>query len=742
MCAAWTTVAAAQGYVPAMPETTITPVISTIPIAFPPPQANAHHALSPINQSLFPVFRNYAIGDFNIDGRLDLAVCPSYYNFHPMLPMVILLNQGDGRFADGTATMIEGPVPVCGSPNNMFVRDFNGDGRIDIVIVEQGLEDKNSFSPGFDGGLNIALYSQPNGKMRDESARAFPGQARRFNHVSSMGDLNGDGALDIMLTRLGGPTLGLGGLAILMNDGTGRFTETLAPLPREAAERASMLPGVDYHSPGANGVGDLDGDGRLDLVAATYNFPDIPSKTRTIRAYGQNGDGNFVERFRLPIPAALADIPYWEGGSASQVLGSSGVYIHDFNSDGRNDVLVIWEGAGPTYFTFLRNDGNFAFTDVTAQWWGNPVSHYPMSSSNAKAGAMVAEFRDVNGDGVADLYIRRGYIEPAGLNPSTLVYLNDGTGRLSPWRWESGGVNASQEALRASIYPYGTYSYFWMDVDGDGVDDPVYFRYLDDFSTTPNFSKGIEVRAYRSTLPARAGTAVKDLWWAGSAENGWGMSITQHRDTLFVVFYVYDAQGNPVWYVMPGGSWNAGRTAYSGAIYHPRGAPFGTYDASRFAVGNTVGSVTLTFSSNSSATVDYTIGAASGRKAITRQPFAAGPSLTRYDDLWWGGAAENGWGLNISQQANTLFAVWYTYDAAGVARWYVMPGGTWSGQRYTGRLYSTKGSAWLGAAYDPSAFVASEAGSLALSFLDRDTALATYSVGGVQQTKALFRQPF
>ena len=57
-----------------------------------------------------------------------------------------------------------------------------------------------------------------------------------------------------------------------------------------------------------------------------------------------------------------------------------------------------------------------------------------------------------------------------------------------------------------------------------------------------------------------------------------------------------------------------------------------------------------------------------------------------YGDLWWS-PAESGWGLSITQQASTLFAVWYAYRSDGRPVWYVLPGGSWvSGDTYTGTL--------------------------------------------------------
>jgi len=55
-------------------------------------------------------------------------------------------------------------------------------------------------------------------------------------------------------------------------------------------------------------------------------------------------------------------------------------------------------------------------------------------------------------------------------------------------------------------------------------------------------------------------TSYQDMWWAGPQENGWGLTITQHNDLLFLAWYIYDANGNPYWIVMPSGTWNASHT--------------------------------------------------------------------------------------------------------------------------------------------------------------------------------------
>jgi len=248
------------------------------------------------------------------------------------------------------------------------------------------------------------------------------------------------------------------------------------------------------------------------------------------------------------------------------------------------------------------------------------------------------------------------------------------------------------------------------------------------------------------TRPFSLAFAVQDMWWSGPEENGWGLSIAQNGDRLFVGMYVYRADGTPEWLVLPLGSWNTDTHAYVGELYEPKSSWFGAYNASAFDAGNAVGQASLTFSSDSTATLDYTIRGVSGRKSIRRLPFgstATPPVQGEHAGLWWAGPARTGWGLAIGHQGNTLFSVWYTYAKDGTATWYVMPGGSWtSSDTYSGPLYRTTGKSWLGTLYDPSALKVAPVGTMTLHFTGPATATMTYSADGTSGTEAISVQPF
>jgi chitinase len=253
------------------------------------------------------------------------------------------------------------------------------------------------------------------------------------------------------------------------------------------------------------------------------------------------------------------------------------------------------------------------------------------------------------------------------------------------------------------------------------------------YQTTSNTcSNGTTIQSYQ------------DMWWAGQQENGWGLTITQHQDALFLAWYIYDSSGNPLWVVLPSGQWNAAHTTYSGALYIPSGSWYGNYQVGNFTANASVGSASIAFTSTSTGTLTYSVNGVSGSKSVSRMAFGLVNTapITNYMDMWWGGSAENGWGVVLTQQYHNIFAAWYTYDTSGRTTWLVMPDGTWTGNTYTGALYRTRGTPVVGATYNASALVVTQAGTLTLTFTDANTATMTYTVDGLTQTKPITRLPF
>jgi len=113
--------------------------------------------------------------------------------------------------------------------------------------------------------------------------------------------------------------------------------------------------------------------------------------------------------------------------------------------------------------------------------------------------------------------------------------------------------------------------------------------------------------------------------------------------------------------------------------------------------------------------------------------------------LWWRAPAgsESGWGLNLTQQGDVLFATWFTYDTDGSGLWLVMPNGAkGTGDTYTGTLYRTTGPAFSANPWNQQSVVPTAVGTATFAFTDGNNGNFTYTVNGLTQSKAIVREVF
>ncbi len=113
-----------------------------------------------------------------------------------------------------------------------------------------------------------------------------------------------------------------------------------------------------------------------------------------------------------------------------------------------------------------------------------------------------------------------------------------------------------------------------------------------------------------------------------------------------------------------------------------------------------------------------------------------------YADWWWGGPAQSGQGINVGQQANLVFASWFSYDEQGKGMWLVFSGPLdGSGKLVEGTLYRTTGPA-LGTTFDATKVAATPVGNGTLTFDDMHHATFAWSVDGMNGSMALVRQTY
>jgi FG-GAP-like repeat len=496
---------------PAQVQYRFAPKQSVIPVATPtiiPNPARPKQYFLAYNQP-----RSYGFGDFNGDGLFDIVVGSSYFDQLPERRVELWLNRGDGMFYDGTDAVLRGASIYVGFVGIVGVADFNEDGRPDVLLSDTGLEMVGVFDHGPQAGQHVSpghriglLLSQPDGSLADASNRIVPND-QVFNHNSTVADLNNDGHLDFAVTRLGVPGLHeAGGTLIFYGDGKGGFTGTIRGLPAEIAYLS--WPEMDFSKnlqiSGSNAAVDLDGDGRTDLITASYGYADFVTKKRTIRFYQQQAGGTFVEKGRVEIPDALKDI-----GSSSDVkadendgLGCASLITGDLNGDGRPDVVALWEGLGKSYIEILRNDGDFTFTDITLAAFGT----YSTNRQRAWGNLSMSGYRllDVNGDGTLDIVARSFGEEPADLASTSFIWLNDGTGRFSPWtpHGVSGPLTAAEITAATGGCDWCSLLPLVFDANGDDRPDVVLVDYQSFVTPDPLQTSAVRLTTMLSLGPA------------------------------------------------------------------------------------------------------------------------------------------------------------------------------------------------------------------------------------------------
>jgi len=278
----------------------------------------------------FPLPDAIAMGDFDQDGKLDLAVNVSGFD-----TLAILTADGEGGFtlkghvesdtlpkglaaadidADGHLDLISatqwgysihlfcgdglgGFVPANelngdGEPTRVLAADFNNDGKLDLVT--------NAQEEG-----NVLIYFGDGHGAFGNSPTELEGLAS--NYTLGVADFNHDGSPDIATTDLKSKSAGGSNVAVFLNNGTGAFTET---------PEFAVGPGASVLS-----VGDLNHDGNIDIVVGGPG-----SGTQTglfITTYLGDGTGSFTQKQIINLGAGAVD--------GEMALG-------DFNEDGNVDV--------------------------------------------------------------------------------------------------------------------------------------------------------------------------------------------------------------------------------------------------------------------------------------------------------------------------------------------------------------------------------------------------------------------
>jgi uncharacterized protein (TIGR03437 family) len=348
--------------------------------------------------------------DFNGDHKIDLAVATM--GGLPTDEVLIFLNNGDGTFQQPKSFAI-GRAAFA-----IIAGDFNGDGKMDIIVGNTGSRDLSVLLGNGDGTFQPAV-SYPAGGAVGGLAAA---------------DFNGDGKLDIAVSNQQP-----GSLSIFLGNGDGTFGE---PSTQSLGMALVGITAADFNE-----------DGKLDLAIADNNS--------TVWLLLGAGDGTFGTPQSIPLTGTLVGIASGDFNADKHVdlavanLDSASVYVllgkgdgtfqaatnlaagrgafavtvGDFNSDGKLDIAVANNFEVP-----LQNDVSL----LAGNGDGTFQSAIPLGAGNNPMDLVAADF---TGDGKLDFAVANdgspfvsvlinGF--PKGLQSFTAVSAADGSPGLAP----------------------------------------------------------------------------------------------------------------------------------------------------------------------------------------------------------------------------------------------------------------------------------------------------------------------
>ena len=434
-------------------------------------------------------------GDFDNDGDLDVVVANGHSDFGQRRNK--LYRNDDGVFNEVSGNPAIPGFSGTDVSRNAFFRDYDGDGWLDIIIVN----DNNT--GGDPGRTKIYINQHPGGTFSHYTEEGLKRLGRGTGGAACSGvsiDADMDGDWDLYVGNYPGPSQDT--MYFNQNKNPGFFTQVTATHVPSDGDYT-----VDVSS------ADMNGDGTLDLLISNWG-------SNKLYYNNNNGNGSGVGDYSYSGSVQSLGTPgtpensmepgdfdddgdmdfYWSNkvGSADRIYQNTGndannkavfsetsnlppsvtgrvsrkATVADLNDDGRVDIVVGAQSGANSRPTVLRNttvEGQISFIDWT------PGDEFPNTSIHR--GWHVAVF-DSNGDGDADIFLggwsNEHLFENVASNESDENDLPEGTPRILPPVYNVDPLAVLGHALDAEVDLYlagGIGSGAFMSIVLNGPDD-------------------------------------------------------------------------------------------------------------------------------------------------------------------------------------------------------------------------------------------------------------------------------
>jgi hypothetical protein len=411
---------------------------------------------------------DYGIGDFNGDGRMDLVVALSTGTVTQLQ-----LRAGGGHMGPSES--------VGGTYGQVVTDDLDHDGRADVIAVEEGT-----------GDVVVLRASTPSSATLVESARPWHGGDTAAVHLA---DLDHDGWKDLVIAR-SSPT---GPVAVVRGSAAG----FAAPTNLDGLV-GGVVDVADLDFDGRDDVASLDADG-LHVAASTAGRIDVPAITGSVLAiHDLNND-------RLPdVVVAKQDglyvyshaparhgVEFEPAAFVGTVPGTTSLVIGAFDGEDRPDLYVLADDPSET-------GKLYQFRNTRPRRCAPRLNSPPSTGPYMSMGSVIGE---VNGDGKVDVI---GFIGGLGRHLQVVAALGRGDGTFEA---ADGPLYDLAENVQA-------HALVVTDVDGDGMDD-VAFASFDAREVTILFNERGSPGVYTPVvLPVQSptGLAIADLDGDGAKE--------------------------------------------------------------------------------------------------------------------------------------------------------------------------------------------------------------------------------